>query len=144
MDIGKRIKARRKELGLNAETLAKKIGVSPATIYRYESADILNMGIDKVELIANALYTTPAYLMGWSDEVTEKTTDLTQKDQIEIDEYLDNFENELMSQAGLMFDGEPMSQESREKLIAAMRIGAEMAKKEAKEKYTPKKYRNQQ
>ena len=74
MDIGKRIKDRRKELGLNAETVAEKIGVSPATIYRYESADILNMGIDKVELIAEALYTTPAYLMGWTDEqpLTEK------------------------------------------------------------------------
>ena len=74
MDIGKRIKDRRKELGLNAETIAEKIGVSPATIYRYESADILNMGIDKVELIAEALYTTPAYLMGWTDEqpLTEK------------------------------------------------------------------------
>ena len=34
------------------------------------------------------------------------------------------------------------TQESKEKLIAAMRIGAEMAKKEAKEKYTPKKFRN--
>lgn len=51
------------------------------------------------------------------------------------------FENELLSQTGLMFNGEPMTQESKEKLSAALRIGAEMAKKEAKEKYTPKKYR---
>lgn len=78
MDIGKRIKDRRKELGLNAEAVAEKIGVSPATIYRYESADILNMGIDKVELIAEALYTTPAYLMGWADEqpLTDKEQQL--------------------------------------------------------------------
>lgn len=68
MDIGKRIKNRRKELGLSAEIVAEKIGVSPATIYRYESAEIMNMGIDKIELIAHALYTTPAYLMGWTDK----------------------------------------------------------------------------
>ncbi len=68
MDIGKRIKERRKELGLSAEIIAEKIGVSPATVYRYESADIMNMGIDKVELIAKALCTSPAYLMGWTDE----------------------------------------------------------------------------
>ena len=68
MDIGKRIKDRRKELGLSAEIVAEKIGVSPATIYRYESAEIMNMGIDKIELIAHALYTTPAYLMGWTDK----------------------------------------------------------------------------
>ena len=68
MDIGKRSKDRRKELGLSAEIVAEKIGVSPATIYRYESAEIMNMGIDKIELIAHALYTTPAYLMGWTDK----------------------------------------------------------------------------
>ena len=68
MDIGKRIKNRRKELGLSAEQVAERMGVSPATVYRYESSDIMNMGIDKVALIAEALYTTPAYLMGWSNE----------------------------------------------------------------------------
>lgn len=67
MDIGERIKARRKEIGLSAEQVAEKLGVSPATIYRYESNDILNMRIDKLEPIAKALNTTPAYLMGWED-----------------------------------------------------------------------------
>ena len=49
MDIGERIKKRRKELGLSAEQIAEKLGVSPATIYRYESNDIMNMRIDKLE-----------------------------------------------------------------------------------------------
>ena len=40
MEIHDRIKARRKELGLSAETVAEKLGVSPATIYRYENNDI--------------------------------------------------------------------------------------------------------
>lgn len=48
MDIGERIKKRRKELGLSAEQIAEKLGVSPATIYRYESNDIMNMRIDKL------------------------------------------------------------------------------------------------
>ena len=64
---GKMIKLRRKELGMNAEALAAKCGLSPATIYRYESGDIENMGIDKLIPIADALHTTPAYLMGWED-----------------------------------------------------------------------------
>ena len=33
MEIHDRIKARRKELGLSAETVAEKLGVSPATMY---------------------------------------------------------------------------------------------------------------
>lgn len=68
MDVGQRIKARRKALGLSAEQVAAQIGVSPATVYRYESAGIVHMKTDKLGPIAHALQTTPAYLMGWTDD----------------------------------------------------------------------------
>ena len=68
MDIGKRIKDRRKQLGISAETLAEAISVSPATIYRYESGDIEHMGVDKLTPIARYLGTNEAYLMGWTDD----------------------------------------------------------------------------
>lgn len=72
MRVGERIKSRRKEIGLSAEQVAKELGVSPATVYRYESNDIMNMRIDKLEPITKALRTTPAYLMGWEDDKKEK------------------------------------------------------------------------
>ena len=78
MTFGERIKHRRKTLGLSAEEVAEKMGVSAATVYRYESSDILNMGIDKLELIAKALKTTPAAIMGWE----EKTSNIPQFDNI--------------------------------------------------------------
>lgn len=37
-------------------------------MYRYEKNEIANMGTDKLQPIATALKTTPAYLMGWTDE----------------------------------------------------------------------------
>lgn len=67
MTVSKRIRKRRKELGLSAEDVARLIGVSPSTVYRYESSEIENMGIDKLEPIAKALQTTSAYLMGWAE-----------------------------------------------------------------------------
>lgn len=67
MSIGERLKARRKELGLSAEKVAEKLGLSPSTIYRYENGEINQMGIDKLGPIAEAVRTTPAYLMGWED-----------------------------------------------------------------------------
>ena len=70
MEIGKRIKDRRKTLGISAEQLADAIGVSPATIYRYESGNIENMGIDKLTPIAKYLRTNEAYLMGWVNDPT--------------------------------------------------------------------------
>ena len=75
MDVGKRIKARRKEIGMSAEEVAAIIGVSPATVYRYESANIMNMKTDKLLPIAEALNTTPAYLMGWTDDPANNNTD---------------------------------------------------------------------
>lgn len=67
MTTGEIMKARRKELGISAETVAENIGVSPATIYRYEKGDIEKVPGDLLEPLAKILRTTPAFLMGWSD-----------------------------------------------------------------------------
>lgn len=66
-NIGKRIKARRKQLGLSAEQIAERMGVSPATVYRYESNYISNMKVDKISPIAKVLKTSEAFLMGWTN-----------------------------------------------------------------------------
>lgn len=71
MTTGALMRARRKELGLSAETVAAKLNVSPATIYRYENGDIEKMPITILEPLAKILHTTPAYLMGWEDTPAE-------------------------------------------------------------------------
>lgn len=53
--------------GFTLEELAKKIGTSKQTIHRYESGVISNIPSDKIEALAAALKTTPAYLMGWDE-----------------------------------------------------------------------------
>ncbi len=68
MAIGDRIKQRRIDLELTADDLAERVGKSRATIYRYENGDIENMPTTVLEPLADALYTTPAYLMGWTDD----------------------------------------------------------------------------
>lgn len=68
MKIGDRIKQRRKFLGLSVDELAEKLGKNRATIYRYESSDIEKLPTTVLEPLADALKTTPAYLMGWEDE----------------------------------------------------------------------------
>lgn len=71
MNVGQRIKQRRKQLNMSAEELAAKIGRSPATMYRYEKGEIDKMDSSILLPIADALLTTPAYLMGWSDESSD-------------------------------------------------------------------------
>ena len=68
MTIGERIKARRTELKLSAEKIGEKIGKDRATVYRYEGNDIENMPVGVLKPLAEALKTTPAYLMGWEDK----------------------------------------------------------------------------
>lgn len=80
MTTGQRIKIRRKAIGLSAEKLADILGVSPATIYRYENGDIDKVPGDRLAPIANALHTTPGYLMGWEDQV-EDQADFPQNDR---------------------------------------------------------------
>ena len=75
MTIGQRIKQRRKELKISADELAAKIGKNRATIFRYENGDIENLPLDILEPIAEALETTPQYLMGWDEEKIEQKND---------------------------------------------------------------------
>jgi repressor LexA len=69
MTIGRRIKTTRERLGLTQEDVAKVVGVAIQTIYKYENEIVTNIPLDKLEKIAVALHTTPAYLMGWTDEI---------------------------------------------------------------------------
>lgn len=68
MTTGDRMKLRRKELGMSAEAVAEKLGVSPATIYRYEKGDIEKMPGNILGPISRILQTTPDYLMGWESD----------------------------------------------------------------------------
>lgn len=70
MTTGERMKKRRKEIGFSAEKVAERLGVSPATIYRYEKGDIEKVPVDSLAELAKILQTTPAYLMGWEEQPT--------------------------------------------------------------------------
>lgn len=71
MKIGERMKARRKELCMSADDLGALLGKNRATIYRYEKGEIEKMPLDILEPIAEALRTTPQYLMGWDERAIE-------------------------------------------------------------------------
>lgn len=76
MEFKDLIKKRRLDLGLTMEELGKKIGVSKATIQRYESGEIKNVRRDKIAKLADALETTPAYLMGWEDVTADEDKEI--------------------------------------------------------------------
>lgn len=72
MNIGDRIKERRKYLGLSVDEVADRLKKNRATIYRYESNDIENFPVTILEPLAQILQTTPTYLMGLEDELNSE------------------------------------------------------------------------
>lgn len=72
MTIGERIKLRREELGITQEELAQMLGYkSRSSINKIELGGN-ELTQRKIKAIALALKTTPAYIMGWTDEWEEK------------------------------------------------------------------------
>lgn len=67
MTLGQRIRQLRLEDGFSQEELGAKIGVQKAAINKYETGTVVNLKPAVIEGLAKALYTTPAYLMGWED-----------------------------------------------------------------------------
>ena len=71
--IGNRIMARRKELNLTQEELAKKMGYkSKSTINKIENGTN-DIPQSKIVKFAEVLDTTIAYLMGWEEELEKKS-----------------------------------------------------------------------
>lgn len=63
MNIGEKIKNRRKELGFTMLELAGMVGVSEGTVSRWESGYIANMRRDKIVSLARALCVSPSFIM---------------------------------------------------------------------------------
>lgn len=67
--MGQRIKALREEHGLTLEQVGNAVGVGKSTVRKWETGIIANMRRDKIAALAHVLHTTPAYLMGWKEEI---------------------------------------------------------------------------
>lgn len=145
--IGDRIKARRLELNMSQDELARLVGYkSRSSINKIESDGRL-LPQRKIMEIANALNTTPAYIMGWEESNEAETTSvtLTPRDERQIAADLEKMLADLDSQNAMAaMGGTVEDDEDRELLKASLQATMRLAKKIAKEKYTPKKYRHEE
>lgn len=73
MTIGERIKKRREEIGISQEDLAIKLGYKNRSSINKIEQDKQNLRQTKIKAIADALDTTPAYIMGWTEPIFTKT-----------------------------------------------------------------------
>lgn len=118
MEMGERIKQLRLQLGMTLEEVGDIVGVSKSTVLKWENGNIANMRRDKIALLAKALHTSPAYLMGWVDEPDQTFSD----DVPDPDDDTLRLAEELRTRPGMrmLFDATKNCTEEDMKRVAAM------------------------
>jgi transcriptional regulator with XRE-family HTH domain len=80
MDIGDRIRARREELGMSQDELARAAGYKSRSSINKIEMDGRGLPQPKIVAIAKALHVSPAYLMGWEDGMSEDWVKFVKED----------------------------------------------------------------
>ena len=101
--VGERIKERRSELKLSMPELGKRIGVNKSTIQRYEADGVDPKRTMIINGLAEALFTTPEWLTGLSDD---KEYSIYTVCQMDLEKHVKGYLNTVTS----TFNGEPHQQ----------------------------------
>ena len=140
-----RLKFLRKKYKLSQEDLAKKINTTKGTISNYENEHSTPSN-EVLKDLANVLHTTTDYLLGRTDNPNPPgdLPELTKKDEKDIAKDLEDIINNLSTDGYAQFDGrsiEDLDEDDKELLIASLENSMKLAKRLAKDKFTPKKYK---
>ncbi len=68
MTLGDRIRSAREALRMTQEELGALCDTTKQTIFKYETGVVTNIPLDRLELLAQRLGVTPAYLTGWESD----------------------------------------------------------------------------
>nr|DAH38430.1 MAG TPA: repressor protein [Caudoviricetes sp.] len=128
-----------KERGITGYKLCKDIGIQPSIVSDLKSGRKKTLNVETARKIAEYFdVSIECFLDG---QPNTKAPTLNEKDERDIAKNLDRIMSQLEQGGDLMFDGNPMSDEARESIRAAMKLGLEAAKVKNKARFTPKKYR---
>jgi transcriptional regulator with XRE-family HTH domain len=135
--LAARIVNLREDVDMKQTELARRLGLDKSAMSKIESGD-RKVSSDELQKISEIFDVSSDYLLGQTDK--RHYYDLTEKDKkdvgLEVEEVLNGMT------ADINFYGEPMDDEGRAKLKASLQMALELAKQEAKKKFTPKKYRD--
>lgn len=118
--------------------MANALGVSRSAISQWEKNGT-DPTFEQCIVLAQFFNVPVSYI--YSDAQNEWQPTLTDKDEKDIKNSIDAIKNQLSTGVGLMYDGEPLDDESQEAILAAIEVAERTAILEAKKRYTPKKYR---
>lgn len=136
MSTVERIKKLCEEQKITFAELERRIDLSNGQIARWKKQ---TPGVDKLEKVAEYFDVSVDFLLGRTEQ---RYFDLTKKEKTDIGQEVEAMLNGMNTSSEINFYGEPMTDEAKEKLTIALQVALELSKKEAKKKFTPKKYRD--
>lgn len=146
MGIGDRIKNIRKEINLTQKELADIVNVSSQVISNWER-EYTELSADDVSRLIKALDVKHEDIFGHADNNKSVTNaalpKLTDKDERDIAKDLEHMINNISTNGYAQFDGgsiEELDEEDKELLIASLENSMRLAKRLAKQKFTPKEH----
>ena len=126
------------QAGISGGKLCSELGFSRSTLSDLKSGRVSSLSSAKLQKIAEYFQVPVDTLLKGPEN------GLTARDQRDISKKLEETLRQLEhGQDGLMFDGEPIDDETRELLYISLKNSLELSKRMAKQKYTTKKYRDQ-
>lgn len=133
MALVDKVRALANQRDMSLPQLEVKLGLGNGTISRWKTS---SPNTEKLQRIADYFNVSLDYLL-------DREIQLNKRDERDIAKRLETALEDLdNSQEALMFSGEPLDDETRELLKASLENSIRIAKINAKQKFTPKKYRN--
>ncbi len=134
--FGTRLKELRNQNNLTQLELSKILDVSKSNISKYESGDV-EPNIELIHKMSNYFDVTTDYLLGKSSH-----PQLSRRNELDIEKDIANMEENIRNGSlRLSLEGEELDDEIVEFLIESYKNTIVLAKIKAKEKFTPKKYK---
>lgn len=127
--------------GVTPYKVAKETGVTQTSLSNWKAGRSVP-SMKTFQKLADYFGVSIEYLMTGKNNVRKASSELTARDERDIQKKLEATLNELESNDGLMFNGEALDDATKELLALSLRNALESAKITAKQKFTPKKYRN--
>lgn len=143
MSFSEVLRELRKKEGYTQKEVADHLNLTRASYGHYETGHVEPSTVI-IQKLADFFSVSVDLLLGRETKIdTQKNKEvvLSEKEMQEIKRKAEGIKGAMMSAVGLAFDGKPKDEETLRVVIAALEEGMVLAKKEAKEKYTPKKYR---
>lgn len=119
--FSERLKDCRKRFGFTQKELAQKLGIASSAVGMYEQG---RREPDSTMLlkICSVLDTTTDYLLGLDNSPIGVSNEIR-----DVSDVIDEFTEMLANQSGLMFDGEPITDDDRRKIVDAIKVAAAVA-----------------